>query len=621
MSTAGAERDDVVKALRLVDLKPYLSITVLECSDEDADGAFSILQAFLRELSNKPGHAIAVHTTGELAIEDFRAEETEEAGLLRAFGFDGFYGVTRERRHRAPWAAKDTPVVDVTNDLTVALRRGRLVAVSTGNTPALLQWARGDSSPYRLVPASVMSATFDGDGKTLWLRGVHRRRVTKADSKTLNGLQLQHAIDPHDDSTFAMSAMKINLDPEEASAMLRGDLCVAPERSHLSFKAMSSFGMFLAATSEALVLLDKTLASEAPLRNPFPGLAVPENDLSTVFGAFDIRVTDPDEMRGEPDFDETQADRAELVRSAILDVHGDPSSPSFLLAVGLDGAVTGRLKVTPVSVRDGYVLDVGIEGSPIDEVVTRRIRRAIANGDLLNVYYESGHAFNGHQICRQNPVSTPFPNLDFADFTGFDITREKPNVRGDQAIHDAIAQIGDDSLFCWVVRNFGHDWLICDDGAGEVADFLHLADDGTLTAFHVKAAQNSSVNRNIAVVAYSEVVAQAVKNIRSLDTDTLIARLSRPRISREACWHAGKRIGDRSEFIARLGMRTAKDRTQVVIVQPHLRRDVHNNARTAAQRGELDRNSRSMMLLDNVLHSARRTVRGMHDDLIVIGSL
>ncbi|MFJ5990642.1 hypothetical protein [Lentzea sp. NPDC092896] len=620
MSVSGAERNDAVKALRLADLKPYLSVTVLECTGKDLDKAFSILQAFLRKLSEKPGLAIAVHTTGELAIEDFRAEENKEADLLRAFGFDGFYGVTRERRHRAPWAAKDTPVVDVTNDLTAALRRGPLIAVSTENTRALLKWARDATSPYRPVPAGVMSSTFDGDGKTLWLRGVHRRRVTKPDSKTLNGLQLQHAIDAHDDSTFAMSAMKINLDPEEASAMLRGDLCVAPERSHLSFKAMSSFGMFLAATSEALVLLDKTLASEAPLRNPFPGLAVPENDLGSVFGAFDIRVTDLDEMRGEPDFDETQADRAELLHGAILDVHGDLSSPGLLLSVGLDGVVAGQLKVIPVGMRDGYMLNVSVEGSPTDEVITRRIRRAIGNGDLLNVYYESGHAFNGQRICRQNPSSTPFRNLTFVDFSGVDITREKPNADGDQAIHDATAETGDDSLFGWIVRNFGHDWLICDDGAGEVADFLHLADDGTLTAIHVKAAQNSSLNRRIAVVAYQEVVAQAVKNIRSLDTDSLIARLSLPSISRPACWHAGKRIGDRSEFIARLGMRTASDRTQVVIVQPHLRQQVHDDARAAALRGELDRNARSMMLLDNILHSTRRTVTGLHDDLIVIGS-
>lgn len=348
---------------------------------------------------------------------------------------------------------------------------------------------------------------------------------------------------------------------------------------------------------------------------------MPENDLGKVFGAFDVRVTDLDEMRGEPDFDETQADRAELVRSAILDVHGDPNSPSFLIDVGFGGAITGQLKVTPVGVGDGYTLDVRSEGSPTDEVITRRIRRAIGNGDLLNVYYESGHAFNGQQICRQNPVSTPFPNLDFLDFSGFNVAKEKPKVLGDQAIHDATAEDGDNSLFCWVVRNFDHDWLICDDGAGEVADFLHLADDGTLTAIHVKAAKTSSMNRNIAVVAYYDVVAQAVKNIRSLDTDSLIARLSTPRISRPACWHAGKRIGDRAEFIARLGMRTAADRTQVVIVQPHLQQKVHDDARAAVDRGELDRNARGMVLLDNILHSTRRTVTGQCDDLIVIGSV
>jgi hypothetical protein len=39
-----------------------------------------------------------------------------------------------------------------------------------------------------------------------------------------------------------------------------------------------------------------------------------------------------------------------------------------------------------------------------------------------------------------------------------------------------------------VVDRYLDGWLICDDGAGEVADFVHLALNGDLTVIHVKAA-------------------------------------------------------------------------------------------------------------------------------------
>jgi len=40
--------------------------------------------------------------------------------------------------------------------------------------------------------------------------------------------------------------------------------------------------------------------------------------------------------------------------------------------------------------------------------------------------------------------------------------------------------------FAWVVEKVGPGWLTCDDGSGEVADFVHIAPDETLTLLHVK---------------------------------------------------------------------------------------------------------------------------------------
>jgi hypothetical protein len=173
-------------------------------------------------------------------------------------------------------------------------------------------------------------------------------------------------------------------------------------------------------------------------------------------------------------------------------------------------------------------------------------------------------------------------------------------------------------LFAWVVRQFGAGWLLCDDGPGEVADFLHLATDGTLTVIHVKAAGSHSANRGIAVTRFEQVVSQAEKNIIFLDNDMLVARLSRTRTAGSAAWHDGRRVSA-MEFVDQLRRRGISDKTFVVIVQPHLLSSVYDQARAAAKAGQPSQDSYSLMLLDDLLHGTRRTISGRCDDLIVIG--
>lgn len=64
------------------------------------------------------------------------------------------------------------------------------------------------------------------------------------------------------------------------------------------------------------------------------------------------------------------------------------------------------------------------------------------------------------------------------------------------------------SIFAWVVEHFGVGWLLCDDGPGKAADFIHLADkdkDAPLTAIHVRAAHSTAQGRHIAVTAFEQV--------------------------------------------------------------------------------------------------------------------
>jgi hypothetical protein len=81
---------------------------------------------------------------------------------------------------------------------------------------------------------------------------------------------------------------------------------------------------------------------------------------------------------------------------------------------------------------------------------------------------------------------------------------------GEQLAEVAMSALGegkpspnDTPLFGWVVQHYSQDWLICDDGPGEVADFVHIGEDDTLSFIHVKKAE-IQVNRTVSPSARSK---------------------------------------------------------------------------------------------------------------------
>jgi hypothetical protein len=599
-------------------LTPTFSVAVL-CGHPEADPAvaFRSLVAFLRSDLDKRGRAQSVRCLGDVVLG--RSDQIDEIGSMLELGVDDLFASVRERRTVPTWSGLRPDVVDVTNQLTLAVRRGSFVLVHTPvSEEAIRKWLRRFNKLYRYLPSAILRGTFAGDGKTVWMRGVHRRRNSKADSKTLGGPRIQEVLDEDEDASFSMSAATIDFVPADESAVVRGRVTVSPTRSRIYWKVQVDLATFLAAAVETVDVLDKALAGEPP-EEMFPQLAVPVADLADVYGAYDVSIADPDELFDAPDAEGDLLERVELLRSAFLEIHGRPDSAAFTAVVGHEGAEVGTLTIKPIVRGHGFDLDARFSGTPSSEALAREIRDAIGDGDLLQVYYESGHTFGEHQINVQKQTAPPFANQEFADFTGYAVTREKPRVRGDRAIHDNIGRDGDTSLFAWVVARYSTGWLVCDDGAGEVADFVHLVD-GRLTAIHVKGANSASSNRRVAVEAFQEVVAQAVKNLRLLSSDSLAARFTVPRITRPAAWFDGNRVLDLADFVKELQARTVRDKTHVVIVQPHLLRSVHDAARTSAEMGAPTRDSRSLTLLDGLLRTARKAVISLWDDLTVIGS-
>lgn len=370
---------------------------------------------------------------------------------------------------------------------------------------------------------------------------------------------------------------------------------------------------------ELLILVEKELANGAVV-DAFPYFARSVTDLSDVRGAYEIRVIPPEHL--PPNASEDMQNAAALLQNAELDVTGRPTSARFFIDVGLDGTVSGQLAAKPVPDDPLFRLDVGFHGTPSILSPTRRVLDAMSySKDLVSVYYASGHTFIAGRIWEERPRDFAFPKWSFEDYTGFDIEREKPPYQDAQSIHDHIAKDGDRSLFAWVVSRFNNGWLICDDGPGETADFLHVSPQGHLSIVHVKGAKNAAPARRVALGAFEIVVSQAIKNLVFTDRDLLLRRLAAARLARPACWNFGARTATRTDFLDALELRDATNTTEVIIVQPHVSKAIHSKLRGRASAAATTEDLLRLRLLEELLNSARSTITEVGADLTVIGSL
>lgn len=174
-------------------------------------------------------------------------------------------------------------------------------------------------------------------------------------------------------------------------------------------------------------------------------------------------------------------------------------------------------------------------------------------------------------LCFRGGFTDQIVTWNWQNFTGYDVDKEKPVANPSLAA--AIGSTTDQSLFGFVVKSlYTQGWLTCDDGAGEVGDFVHLdPTQNKVTLIHVKASSNRNPNREISVADFDVVVAQGIRNIRHLDQAHLIAALtySAHHQIAAATWHNGGR-STRADFIAAIQALGASFSRELVILQPRL---------------------------------------------------
>jgi hypothetical protein len=544
--------------LPLASVRPYFSVVVLEGED------FGSLTEFL--LASGRGDVVARHES------------------------DGVLAFVRRREDPPTWAGPDSAFTDVTHQLTIAVRRGGFIVVCTDRPgqERLQTWL--DRQPaLRRYPSEVLeSALIRGEVKNLWLRGIHRRTSVKADGKVLSGSSVEQTLSPHEDGSYVAGSARAALPIRPDLLLLKGNAGTTPRNALVWLSQRADFETFTAMATELLDLLEDARAHGAE-RPDFLAMLASPADIAEVRDAFEVIVEDPDTLPAGALSDELR-DLVLSVRDNPLPVTGFPDSAAFLL----DGA-----EVTPELVGDKVRLD---GDSPLLET------------DLVTVYYQSGHSYSRGRFWQARAPEYPFRNWRFEDFRGWDIRREKPRADSPQQIHDNIGS--DNSLFDWVARHYGHGWLICDDGPGEVADFLHVSAGRVLSLIHVKAAKSDSRDRDVSAAAYEVVVSQAVKNLIYISRGHLRPQLSRPPVRSPASWIDGQRVRGRREFLRQLDARVATDDMRVVILQPHVTQRTYETLRGPAGRGspELMR----LHLLESMLNSARQSATGLNADLEVI---
>lgn len=593
-----------VRELRLVDLQPYVSLLVLWIdATADPSRAFDALVKRAHERRAVAGAEVSVVATG-----------LDAAAVARTGAdFDQVTATVWQRRRAASWATAGSSFVDVEHQLMICLRRGRLLALTGPDQvrSAVLRWVDSQPRPpVRRLPAGVLNAAFLGKGesKTMWLRNVRGRTASRPSAKTLTGVDLGAALDPIGDASFALSAARVELPDDDRRRVFTGTVGTAPRSSRVWGRQARDAVEFLIAVDEALGVLQTTVDVGDEVTNPYGLLCLQVDGIEGVRGGFEFgwpQLADLEDAAVTPE-------RVEAVRAlerVTVTTEPVPGSADVLLDVGFDGCSAGRLRVSVRTDRDRVRLAIGNHGDGTDPVAVSAIRDALRGAGDWSIHYMSGHAIFDGAVYQVRRETAPFEGWGFEDFSGYRVDREKPPGSTPEKIHAAIGRAGDDSLFAWVANTYRRGVLLCDDGPGEVADFLHLDDDGTLSFIHVKAAGTRSPRRQIAVAHYEVVVGQAVKNLVNLDRARLQDRLNRSPIRVPAAWHQGVRVTGRQEFLDSLACWEPTDPVEVVVVQPHVT-GARLHALRAMPANTPDADLHRLRLLDTLLNSAMWSCRG-----------
>lgn len=636
----------------LEDLTPYLGLLLLKAGDAEPD------EAFARRLSTYASDVIA---EGAASLPPtMRPQSTFD---VRQPGVDRPWigGFIYEKNSRPAWwsGAPD----EWSRHLVLVASKGGFGAVCTSDA-ALRE--RFGSSFTPLKRAEMSRAFIGARASTVWFNGIHAPSLVKPDAKMLSGQALEFAIDPLGDQTYYVSALRsrpviaglsVSASPPAAASSSPSrprrrpadhpSVGVAPDRSRIWLGAARDWAQFEERLDAVLAHLS-VATDQTPIAF---GKLAQEVDSGVVFkDAYAMALMPPELLDDEVVADE---EALRVARLLVDDLKIDlipGTGGAFTAATSIEserlatldftitddqGVLRPSLAVSSVPARSpGAMADRATAAT-----LVKTLKRMARAGDF-KVYFDAPVTVVGSRIFRST-----FDDRKFAwtprSFAGFDIHREKPWVidasrpgtltpknrrKSDRTLVDAILAEDDNSLFDWVRSTYTKGHLLCDDGSMEVADFVHLAEDQTLTLIHAKAAGAKNMRAGkaieVSVSDFEVVTAQAIKNLRHLDGSVLAARIKgrKPRAMDEAIWLDGRSARTREVsaaqakklFVTALSERPAGSRTQVIILQPR----VTETELEFCRKNPLTDRAARMRQLDALMLATEHIMRGWSAELV-----
>lgn len=609
---------------------PYLSVTLYRATNEQVIGPSDLITA----------------------IRDLAKENAEKKGKERprfpsvldpSIEVDGTtLALAHYVEKRAPSWFIGEGITDTLNQLIIVAKRGNLYALlfsdnglrSTVSRKVL----RATEGPFaritRLNSSQINKAFVESEVRTLWLSGTHRRTVIKPDSKILSGLELETSLDPLGDQTYYFSSVRstMSLSDRLTSAVVGAN----PSGSRIWIGPTRSWDEFVRSISIILDRAEIYMNDAVRPDKPLPILASTISTLEGIEQPFDLAFIVPEQVHdGDGEADEVEVrwlqQFGDAARFEIMAVTG---SADFRADVFWADERLGRLQfdfeqTSGASIRlkirkvDGFDRD----GRQAE------ILKICRQPENLTVYFDTGHTFS-----RGHFYETRFRDARFSDWHWVSMAQddtafwqEKP-LDGKRFAVESTGSAEDKSLFGMVAKhwpNLGErgpqtGWLVCDDGAMESADFIHIndvSDPPELTLIHVKGSGSDKTDRGLSVSDYEVVVGQAIKNLRHVDRGLLREKLAANAdgVLKNSVWRDGQRQENRDALLAMLDGLGSNMKTTVVVFQPRARRSILDAIREKMDDGELNRSDvRRMQQLDALLLGARSDCFSLGAEFLVI---
>lgn len=609
---------------------PYLSVSLYRAANGEAVASSELLTA-IRDLARDNADKKGTERPRFPAVQD---PSIESDGTAIAWA--------HYVEKRSPsWFAGEG-ITDTLNQLIIVAKRGGLYALlysDNGLRGAVAKKIlRATNGPFarirRLSSSEINKAFVERQVRTLWLSGTHRRTAIKPDSKILSGLELETSLDPLGDQTYYFSSVRstMSLSDQLTSAVVGASptgsrIWIGPTRSWAEFSV--NVGLILDRAADYM-------SDAARPDRPFPILASAITTLEGIEQPYDLAFIVPEQANdgagpaGEDELRWLQ----QFGDAARFEVTAVAGSANFEADIYWADVRLGRLAY---EFEQTLGSDVRLKIRKVDgfdnEDRDAEILKICRQPDNITVYFDTGHTFS-----RGHFYETRFRDARFSDWQwvsmahdGTAFWQEKP-LDGQRFAVENTGNAEDSSLFGMVARHWPNleergqqtGWLVCDDGAMESADFIHvndISDPPELTLIHVKGSGANNANRGLSVSDYEVVVGQAIKNLRHVDRGLLREKLAANAegVLQNAVWYNGQRQENREALLAMLDGLGSNLKTKVVVFQPRVRRSVFNNIRDKMDNGNLaDSDVRRMQQLDALLLGARSDCFSLGADFCVI---